>query len=432
MTALSRRSFLRGIGLTGAAVRIGLPALDAMFNVSGSAYAAGRLAGRKIESRFVFWFNGNGIAEKYWIPQETGPSFAFTPCLQPLAALRDDIHIISGLDSPAARLPGPGNSHYPSMSALLTGQVFTGRGAGGPSIDQVIATKAGNDSRFRSLQIGVSQESFGESIQQNMSWADRDRPLPPEMIPHRLFDRIFGSKEEHWVQRQKSILDAVRDDAHHLKDRLGSSDKSRLDEYLTSVRDLEQSIAALPPEYQRVVERPPEGGDMRDWPRIAKLQSDLLVHALASGQTRVASYMLTKCQGLSRFPWLGHTAQRHHEYTHGQVETPRGMRILRDICRWHVEEFAYLVAKLKATPEGDGNLLDNTVLLFVHEHAEANAHKNNGLAVILAGHAGGVKTGLHTRTTGTVGDLYLTLAEEALEAPIQSFPTADQKLAWVI
>ncbi|HUG82809.1 MAG TPA: DUF1552 domain-containing protein, partial [Bryobacterales bacterium] len=267
MTALSRRSFLRGIGLTGAAVRIGLPALDAMFNASGSAYAAGRLAGQKIESRFVFWFNGNGIAEKYWIPQETGPGFAFTPCLQPLAALRDDIHIISGLDSPAARLPGPGNSHYPSMSALLTGQVFTGRGAGGPSIDQVIATKVGNDSRFRSLQIGVSQESFGESIQQNMSWADRDRPLPPEMIPHRLFDRIFGSKEEHWVQRQKSILDAVRDDAHHLKDRLGSSDKSRLDEYLTSVRDLEQSIAALPPEYQRVVERPPEGGDMRDWPR---------------------------------------------------------------------------------------------------------------------------------------------------------------------
>ncbi|MDA1312486.1 MAG: DUF1552 domain-containing protein [Acidobacteria bacterium] len=432
MTAISRRSFLRGIGLAGSAVRVGLPALDAMFNSSGSAYAAGRLAGRKIESRFVFWFNGNGIAEKYWIPQETGAGFAFTPCLQPLAALRDDIHIISGLDSPAARLPGPGNSHYPSMSALLTGRIFTGRGAGGPSIDQLIAKKVGNDSRFRSLQIGVSQESFGESIQQNMSWADRDRPLPPEMIPHRLFDRIFGSKEEHWVQRQKSILDAVRDDAHNLKDRLGSGDKSRLDEYLTSVRDLEKSIAALPPEYQQVVERPPEGGDMRDWPRIAKLQSDLLVHALASGQTRVASYMLTKCQGLSRFPWLGHTSQRHHEYTHGQVETPRGMRILRDICRWHVEEFAYLVAKLKATPEGDGNLLDNTVLLFVHEHAEANAHKNNGLATILAGHAGGVKTGLHTRTTGTVGDLYLTVAEEALEAPIQAFPTAHQKLSWVI
>jgi hypothetical protein len=180
------------------------------------------------------------------------------------------------------------------------------------------------------------------------------------------------------------------------------------------------------------VERPEEGGDLRDWPRIAKLQSDLLVHAFASGQTRVASYMLTKCQGLSRFPWLGHTAQRHHEYTHGQVETPRGARILRDICKWHVDEFAYLVGKLKATPEGAGNMLDNTCLLFVHEHAEANTHKNNNLAVILAGHAGKLQTGLHTKTTGTLGDLYQTLGEEALKAKIDAFPTAETKLTGIV
>jgi hypothetical protein len=142
--------------------------------------------------------------------------------------------------------------------------------------------------------------------------------------------------------------------------------------------------------------------------------------------------MLSKCQGLSRFPWLGHTAQRHHEYTHGQVETPRGMRILRDICRWHVEEFAYLIARLKATPEGDGNLLDHSSLLFVHEHAEANAHKNNNLAVLLAGHAGKMKTGVHTRTTGTLGDLYLTIAEELIGAPIGSFPTANHKMTEIV
>ena len=304
--------------------------------------------------------------------------------------------------------------------------------AGGPSIDQVIARQIGRNLRFRSLQVGVTQESFGESIQNNMSWADRDRPLPPEMIPHRLFDRLFGSKEEHWIDRQKSILDAVRDDASSLKSELGAGDKVRLEEHLSSVRDLERSIASLPPEYSRPVERPAEGGDMRDWPRIAKLQSDLLVHALASGQTRVASYMLSKCQGLSRFPWLGHTAQRHHEYTHIGVETPRGMRILRDICRWHVEEFAYLVAKMKSTPEGDGTLLDHTALVYVHEHAEANAHKNNGLAMIVAGHAGGLKTGMHTKTTGTVGDLYLTVADEALQAGVGAFPTADKKLNEIV
>jgi uncharacterized protein DUF1552 len=430
---LSRRTFLSGIGLGGSVVRVGLPALAAMFNASGTAYAAATTNGsRAIETRFVFWFNGNGIPEKYWIPRQTGADFDFTPCLAPLERFRNDIHLVTGLDSPAARLPGPGNSHYPSMSALVSGEVYTGRGAGGPSIDQVVARTMGGDSRFRSLQIGVCQESFGEAIQRNLSWVDRDRPLPPEMIPHRLFDRLFGGREEGWVNREKSILDSVRAESAALETRLGSEDKQRVDEYLTSVRELERSIASLPPEYKQVVERPPDGGDLKDWPRIARLQSDLLAHALASRQTRVASYMLSKCQGLSRFPWLGHTAQRHHEYTHGTVETPEGMRILRDICRWHVEEFAYLVGKLKSMPEGEGTLLDNCCLVFAHEHAEANAHKNNNLAVILAGHAGNMKTGLHTRTTGTMGDLYVTLADEALQADIKKFPTAEKKLSEIV
>ena len=129
---------------------------------------------------------------------------------------------------------------------------------------------------------------------------------------------------------------------------------------------------------------------MKDWPRVAKIQSDLLAYALATGQTRVASYMLTKCQGLARFPWLGHTAARHHDYTHKDGKAPgekgaEGQRILRDICRWHVEEFAYLVGKLKSIPEGDGTLLDNTVLMYVHEHAEAGPHKTSGMIALVAG-----------------------------------------------
>ena len=224
----------------------------------------------------------------------------------------------------------------------------------------------------------------------------------------------------------------MRDEAKTLKTKLGLGDQRRLEEYLSSVRSLERSVASLPPEYSQVVEQPPEGGDLKDWPRVAKLQTELLVHALASRQTRVASYMLTKCQGLSRFPWLGYTYDRHHGYTHGRVETAQGQRIMRDICRWHVEEFAYLLARLKSIPEGDGTLLDNTCALFVHEHAEANPHKNAGLAMIAAGHAGGLKTGRHTRLTGTVGDLYLTLAEEVIGAPIGSFPTAEKKLTEIV
>ena len=281
------------------AVRIGLPPLAAMFNASGTAYAAATGA-TPIESRFVLWFNGNGVVENYWVPREVGTNYNITPCLRPLEPFKQDIHVITGLDNPN------GKGHHGAMSSLMSGEAFTGRGAGGPSIDQVIAQKIGNDSRFRSLQIGACQESFGESIQRNMSWAERDRPLPPEMIPHRLFDRLFGGKDLGWIDRKKSVLDRVRGDASSFSSRLGQEDKTRLDEYLTSVRSVERTIASLPPEYAKELERPEETGDMRDWPRIAKLQSDLLVHALASRQTRVASYMLTKCQSLTRFPWLGH------------------------------------------------------------------------------------------------------------------------------
>ena len=140
---------------------------------------------------------------------------------------------------------------------------------------------------------------------------------------------------------------------------LPKEDQQRLDEHLSSIRDLERAVASLPPDYRKVT-APEEEFDLKDWPRVAKLQSDLLAYALATGQTRVASYMLTKCQGVARFPWLGLTAARHHDYTHEDGKAPgetgeEGQRILRDIYRWHVEEFAYLVAKLKSIPEGDGN-----------------------------------------------------------------------------
>jgi Protein of unknown function (DUF1552) len=179
---------------------------------------------------------------------------------------------------------------------------------------------------------------------------------------------------------------------------------------------------------------PPDfDGDMKDWPRIAKLQSDLLVQALATGQTRVASYMLTKCQSITRFPWLGYTSARHHDYTHAETKMSGsdgvdGGHVLRDICRWHVEEFAYLVAKLESIREGDGTLFDHTALIYTHEHAEANSHKNNGLAMIVAGGSSKVARGSHTKITGTVGDVYMTVANEIVGAGVEKFPTATKKL----
>ncbi len=422
---MHRRAFLGGMGLAGSAVRIGLPPLACMFNAAGTAYAArSETAPSAPETRFVFWFNGNGIPERYWIPRDEGCEYALTPCLSPLARLKGDIQIISGLDNPNGQTSGAGNGHQRSMSALVSGEKYSGTGAGGPSIDQVVAGEIGGNSRFQSLQIGVCQESFGTSMQRNMSWSAKNRALPPEVIPQKLFDRLFGRLDEGWASRKRSVLDAVRGQARRLRSTLGREDSRRIDEYLTSVFDTERAIAGFPAEYARNVEPPVAGGDPRDYPRVAKVQSDLLVHALASGQTRVASYMLTKCQGLTRFPWLGLSFARHHEYSHlGGAHRQKQQEVMRDICRWHVEEFAYLVAKLKSTPEGDGSLLDSCALLFVHEHAEANVHKNSGGAVILAGRAGALRPGGHARVTGTFGDLYRTVARE-VGAPVQHFPTS--------
>jgi hypothetical protein len=200
-----------------------------------------------------------------------------------------------------------------------------------------------------------------------------------------------------------------------------------MDGYLSSIRDLERAILSQPPAYGG---SEIEAGDGKDYPRIAKLQSELLVHALASRQTNVATYMLTKCQSLVRLPWLGYTTLRHHDYTHTNADSPRGQRILRDICRWHVEEFAYLMARLASIPEGDGTLLDHCCLAFIHEHAEANAHKNNGLVAILAGHRKLVKA-RHTKTTGTMAELYLALANDVVGAGVDRFPTAARTLEGV-
>ena len=182
---LSRRTFLKGLTAAHALVVVGLPPLVSMFNSHGTAYAADVAAKRTlagaIDKRYVLWFNGNGIPERYWIPTRDGADYDLTPCLAPIAKLRDDTLVLSGLDNTFG-----GNGHPQALSALMTCTPLTGNTPAGPSVDQLIARNIGNNSRFRSLQIGVSQESFGGVVQKNMTWAGANRPLPPEEIPQKI------------------------------------------------------------------------------------------------------------------------------------------------------------------------------------------------------------------------------------------------------
>ena len=160
--------------------------------------------GGHLQKRFVVWFNGNGIPERYWIPSSTGMNYDITPCLTPIARVKDDVLVLSGLDNTYG-----GAGHPQSLCALMTCTRLNSTGPSAPSLDQALAAKIGGNSRFRSLQIGVSQESFGGALQKNMTWAGPNRPLPPEEIPHRLFDRLFGAKDLGWINRKRSILDAL-------------------------------------------------------------------------------------------------------------------------------------------------------------------------------------------------------------------------------
>src|SRR4029450_5443912 len=167
-----------------------------------------------------------------WIPRETGEDYELTACLEPLGKVREYVHVLSGVDNVAARLDGQGNGHFSALCGSMTGTAYTGRGAAGASIDQILAAKIGTKSRFRSLQVGVAQESHGENVHRNMTWAGYERALPPEMIPHNLFDRLFGVKDQSWVDRKKSVLDLVQQDVAELKPSLGQEGRHRLDEHL--------------------------------------------------------------------------------------------------------------------------------------------------------------------------------------------------------
>ena len=215
---ISRRIFLRGLTAAHAPIVVGVPPLISMFNSNGTAYAAetkvpASAAARMPEKRY------RSVVQRQWntgtvldSDVKEGVDYDITPCLSPIARLRDDVLVLSGLDNTHG-----GNGHPQSLCALMTCTPLTSNGPAAPSIDQLMAQRIGDTSRFRSLQIGVSQESFGGALQKNMSWAGPNRPLPPEEIPHRLFDRLFGAKDKAWINDKTTILDAVRQDAALLR-----------------------------------------------------------------------------------------------------------------------------------------------------------------------------------------------------------------------
>jgi hypothetical protein len=407
---ISRRTVLRGIGTA-----VALPLLDAMLPRSLPA-AAASTGQASAPRRMAFLYVPNGVNMSAWRPTTEGADFELPETLQPLAPFQQDLLVLTGLTADKARPNGDGpGDHARAAAAFLTGcQPRKTGGADikvGVSVDQFAAARIGDRTRLASLEIGVERglqagscdSGYSCAYSSTLSWRTDNTPVPKEVDPRQVFERLFSTRpnDPDRAKRNRlrtSVLDLVMEDAGGLKNRLGVADQRKLDEYLTSVRDLELRIARadkLPPP------EPPEGtvkpeGLPQSVPEHLRLTADLLVLAFRTDVTRIGTFMLAN-EGSNRpYPFIG-VSDGHHDLSHHQNDAKKLAKI-RDINKFHIQQFAYLLGQLKSIPEGDGTLLDGCMIAYGSGNSDGNRHNHDDLPILLAGKGGGtIKTGRHLR-----------------------------------
>jgi len=398
---LSRRALLRGAG-----VAIGLPLLDAMHPALAAPSKVEKQA-RRIGVVYV----PNGIVMKDWKVAAEGTDFAFTRILKPLEPFRKDITVLSGLANQAAtKAKGGGHARATGSFLSATPPKYT---AGpdvqaGVTFDQIAAKKWAAETRVGSLQIGCEDSRMvgncdtGSSCAytNSLSWKDPNTPLAVEVNPRSVFERLFGTVDpslspEVRARRalyRKSILDLTRENAQQMAPTLGATDKRKMDEYLTGIREVEKRIAdaenntLIPP-----IEKP--SGIPFEYAEYVKLMFDLQVIAFQADLTRVSTMMFGREGSVRTYPEIG-VPDPHHPLTHHRGHPDFIEKVTKINC-YHVELFSYFVEKLKSTQDGEGSLLDHSAILYGCALSDGNAHSNFDLPLVLAGHAGGIKGGRH-------------------------------------
>lgn len=397
--SLSRRTVLRGLGAA-----VALPWLEAMG--PRSAFAADN-ATRPTRLAFLYVPNGCNMAD--WTPATEGADFELPHTLQPLANVRQHINILTGLTADKARANGDGaGDHARALSAFLTGvQPRKTDGTdirAGISVDQVAASRIGDQTHLSSLEIGCEAGAMAGNCDSGyscvysstMSWKSAAQPLPKETNPKLVFERLFGSeKDARREQREaarKSILDFVRDDSRELNNRLGQSDQRKLDEYFTAIRDIEvrmERAASLPP--VQVPDYPKPEGTPGDYAEHIRLMADLMALAFQADVTRVCTFVLANEGSNRSYPFL-EIPEGHHELSHHGNDDGKKQK-LRDINTFHITQFAYMLEKLQSMSEGGGSLLDHCMIAYGSGNSDGNAHNHDDLPVLLAGGGGGSITG---------------------------------------
>lgn len=397
-----RRKFLKGLGAA-----VSLPLFEASLS---SSMAATTSAAQPV--RLGYFFIPNGVNLEHWTPKETGFSYQLPKTLQPLAHLKNDINVISGLTHDKGRANGDGaGDHARSAGVFLTAaQPLKSEGAeirAGQSVDQRAAEIIGNQTRFPSLELGTEGgRPFGKcdsgyscAYSNNISWKNDITPMSKLTNPREVFERLFGDgkqkeKDENSELRKrykKSILDFVLEDSRQLSRALPTSDKQKLDEYLTAVREIELRLGkaeadlASQAEFLRHYKQPEGVPDMYE--DHVKLLGDMMILAFQSDSTRICSFMLANAGSNRSYRNIG-VREGHHSLSHHQSRAEK-LEQIQKIDQHHVELFAYVLDRMKATPDGDGNLLDHSLLVFGSSLSDGNRHNNENLPLITAGSAGG-------------------------------------------
>jgi hypothetical protein len=435
---ISRRTLLRGLGVT-----MALPVLDAM-SPAATAFAKTTAAARKVRLSAIEMVHGSagatqfGLSKNMWSPAEVGTAFDLSPgALSPLEPFRDYVTIVSNTDvrnAEAFSLPEIGADHFRSSAVFLT-QAHPKKTQGsdvlaGTSLDQLYAQRFGQDTPIPSMQLSIETVdqsggcAYGYSCAytDSISWATPEQPLPMIRDPRAIFDSLFGvgatpAERAQSRRADKSILDWVSSEVARLSKELGTSDRARLNQYLTEIREIERRI--------QKIEAQNSSGEVRELPDApvgvpddfaehVKLMFDLQVLAFASDTTRVFSFKMGRDGSARVYPDSGVRSAFHPASHHGEREDR--VTDFMKINRYHVSMVPYFMKKLKETPDGDGqNMLDNTLIIYGSPMGNSNVHNHKRCPLFLAGKAGGALRGnLHLKAAdGTpMANVFMTVMQD--------------------
>ena len=422
--SLPRRTILRGLGVT-----LALPFLDAMLPaVSLRAKAAG-----KPVHRFQTFYVPNGMAMEYWTPQAEGSDFELPPILEPLAPYRNQLLVLSGIKA---------NWNY--IHAGASGSFLTGTPRGGcneveiiadVSMDQLLARHFASETQVASLELAMDPPNNAGACTGNLScvythtlsWRSPTQPLPMEWNPRVVFETLFGdsgsterSAREARLRQRKSLLDAVTEKLRELKNSLGPQDQVKVDEYTEAIRDVERRIqrAEEQPDLELPAMAQPQGAPPVFEDHLA-LMLDLQLLAMQSDLTRVVTFMIGKEQSARPYPQIG-VPEAHHPLSHHN-DVPELIAHMSKINRYHTQLFSQYLAKLRATRDGDGSLLDHMTILYGSGISNSNSHAGENLPLlVVGGGAGRLKGGRHLRYSNDppMANLLVTLMDK-LDVPVE-------------